>query len=228
MRKNFLRIIIGALFGIGILTFLLFLIERTPLIYAAYIWSIFALIVFAVSLGFWAAGNQTGYIVNAVFPMMIKNYLLVTAGIAVFAVLMQMCNIFSLSYVWFSLIEFIVLAFFAWKILAVDAARDAIITAEKRVKIQTVSWKMVVLDITAIAGRAAAADQEVVKRAADAVRYADPVEDDAVANEVNAVKDQIDALKAALESGKSAEIPQICTQIERLVQERGNKLMILK
>ena len=224
MHKNFIRIIAGSVIGIAILTILLFLLRRTNLLITAYLWSVFAMIVFAISLGFWAKGVNIKYILNAAFPIMIKGYL----AIAVIAVLLEICKITSMHCGWFSLIEFIVLAFFTWKILALDTGREVINNVEQNIKLQTVSWKIVAFELASVANRATINDKDTIRKVADAARFADPMEHPAVNNEVNSIKELVAKLNEAVNSGNSTEIPALCTNIELLIKERAAKLLILK
>ena len=152
MKKNIIRIAIGTVFGIALLSVLLGLLkERTPLICTAYGWSVGALLVFAVALGFWAAGNGTKYILNAAFPRLAGAYLALTLLIAAGFGVLAYLGIFTLGTGWFVLIELAVLAFFVWRALALDAGRDAIIATENNVQAATVDWKLLVVEIDAIA-----------------------------------------------------------------------------
>lgn len=228
MHKNFIRIIAGSVIGVAILTILLFLLRRTNLLITAYLWSVFAMIVFAISLGFWAKGVNIKYILNAAFPIMIKGYLAVTTAIAAIAVLLEICKITSMHCGWFSLIEFIVLAFFTWKILALDTGREVINNVEQNIKLQTVSWKIVAFELASVANRATVNDKDIIRKVADAARFADPMEHPGVNNEVNSIKELVAKLNEAVNSGNSTEIPALCTNIELLIKERAAKLLILK
>ncbi len=227
MNKNFIRVLAGSALGIAFLTFLLILLERTALIYTAYAWSIFAVIAFTVSLGFWVAGSKIRYILHAAFPMVIAQYLVCTIGLAAIAVILEMIGP-SLHCGWFSFIESAILIFFSWKIIALASGREAIVRTEQNIKLQTITWQTVTADLAAIAGRADAGDKAAIRQIADAARYADPTEHPGVNNEVDSIKNHIAALNEAVSTGNSAAIPAICSNIDRLIQERAAKLILLK
>jgi hypothetical protein len=226
MNKNFFRVLAGPAMGIVFLTFLLFLLKRTNLLYTAYAWSIFAIIAFTVSFGFWVAGSKIRYILHATFPMTVIMYLGWTIAIAAIAVISEMIGA-SIHCGWFSLIEFAVLIIFSWKILALAAGREAIVNTEQNIKLQIISWKLIATDLAAIANRASVNDKPVIQRIADAARYADPTEHPGVNNEVNSIKNCISSLNEAVATGNSTDISTICTNIDRLIQERAAKLLIL-
>lgn len=227
MCKNFIRIAIGTLLGIGLLTGLVLLIDcPDPLLWVAYGWSVGALLVFMFSIGFAAAGKGTKYVLNAAYPLMLKSYLFVTLLMAVFFSLLSYFNIWTMPIGVFCLIEAAVLVFFTWRVLAMGAARDEILATEAAVKTNTISWKMVVLDITAVAEKNSA--PEAVKRTMEAIRYADPVEHPAVVYVAENIKSKVAALGMAVDAGETEKVSAICTEIEQLVKERANKLMIVR
>lgn len=227
MNKNFFRIGVGTLLGIALLTVLMILLSRTPLLWAAYAWSVWALMMFAIGLGFWATGSKIKFILHAAYPLVLKSYLTATLLIAVIFSLLSF-GLWTIPWGWFCLIEFAVFAVAAWKLLAMDSGREAILTTEEAVKVNTVAWKMLVTDIAAITERAAAADQKPVSRTMESIRFADPTEHPAVAGIVNEIGGKIEELGRAVDSGDSEKIAELCAAIDRLVKARADKLMIVK
>ena len=222
-----IRIGIGALLGVVLLSVLVELLpQRTPLLWTAFGFSVAAIVVFAFMLGFWATGSRTGYILNAAFPLLAKWYLAATLSAAVFFAAIEQIGLFSLATGWFVLIELTLLAVFVWRLLALDAGREAILATENAVKVNTVGWKMLVLEIAAVADRAA--DQPEVVRAAETIRYADPMEHPAVESIVNALRDRVAELDQAVTANDAARRTELCTEIERLVKKRADALMMLK
>jgi len=228
MNKNFTRIGVGALLGIALLTVLVILLEKTPLLWAAYVWSVWAVVMFAIGVGFWATGSKIKFVLNAAYPLVLRSYLIATLLIAVIFCGLAYAEVWTIKWGWFCLIEFAVLAVAAWKLQAMDSARDAILATEEAVKVNTVSWKMLVADISAIAGRAAAVDKKTVRRAMESIRFADPVEHPAAVGIAEQINGKVGELGAAVDAGESEKIAELCTAIERLVKERANKLMIVK
>lgn len=229
MNKNFVRIGIGSLWGIAVLTVLMLLLKRpTPLMWMAYGWSVWALAAFAIALGYWARGQKIDYVLSAAYPLMVKTYLFSTLVIAFIFGSLSFFRIWSMPIGYFALIEFALLAIFAWKLLAMNAGKDAISATEEAVKINTISWKMLIADAAAIVERTADADKKTVARLAEAIRYADPVEHPAVAGIVENIHGKIAELGAAVDAGESEKIADICTAVDRLIKERASKLMIIE
>ena len=228
MKKNIIRIIVATLLGITFFTALLILLKKSPLIYSAYIWCVWALIVFAVGMGYWACSRKSNYILHAAYPLLLKSYLSVSILTAVIFAGISYAKIWTIPWGWFCLIEFAAFAIIAWKVQALNTGEDAITAVDEQVKVSTVSWKMLVADITAIAERTSGADRKQVNRVMESIRFADPVEHAAVSSIVESINVKISALGEAVDSKDSGKIQEICIIIERLVKERSTKLMIVK
>ena len=228
MNKNIVRIIVGVSLGAVLVFILVFLLRSTPLLWVAFAWVMWALLAFALAMGFWARGRRTEYVLNAAYPGVVGGYLAATLAVsAVFAAIEQL-HIFALPYGWFCLIQLAVMAVFAWRLQAMEVGRQAILARETAVKAGSANWKLAVLEISAVAERAAAADRPKVSHAADAVRFADPMEHEAVAQLAAKIGDRISSLGSAVDAGESEKIDELCTEIERLVKERAGKLLLLK
>ena len=228
MNKNIVRITVGAALGIVLIFILVFLLRSTLLIWIAFAWSVWALLAFSLALGFWAKGRQTRYVLNFAYPAVVSGYLSSILVVSAVFVILEQLYIFSIPYGWFCLIQLAVTAFFAWRLQAMDDGRQAILNVEKTVKCNSVNWKVMITEITAVAERSSAADRDRVSRAADAVRFADPMEHEAVASLTAEIYSCISALGNVVDAGESEKIAGYCDQIERKVKERANKLMILK
>lgn len=226
MNKNFSRVVVGALLGIALLTVLVILLDKMPLLWAAYVWSVWAVVMFAIGVGFWATGSKIKFVLNAAYPLVLRSYLIASLLIAVIFCGLAYAGVWTIEWGWFCLIEFAILALAAWKLQAMESARDAIVTTEEAVKVASVGWKMLVLEIRAIADRAA--DRPAVIRAAEAVRYADPMEHPAVESIVETLRDRIADLDKAVTAGDAVRVEELCTTIERLVKKRADALLMLK
>ena len=229
MNKNFVRISVGSLLGIVILTVLMLVLENpNTLLWFAYGWCVWALIVFAISLGFWSTGNKIRYVLYAAYPLVVKSYLFKTLLIAIIFGALSILDVWTIGWGWFCLIELVVMAHSVWRLQAMDTAKDEILTVEESVKISIVSWKMLVADITAIGDKVAEPDKKIVNHTVELMRYADPVEHDAVRQIVQDISEKISELKKAVESCETEKITDLCAVIDRLVKERADKLMIIK
>ncbi|MBR2440448.1 MAG: hypothetical protein IKB25_09655 [Lentisphaeria bacterium] len=228
MNKNIVRIIYGSLLGIFILTGFLLFFEKSILLWVAYFWSVFAVIAFACAVGFWAKSNPDTYILRAAYPMVVWSYLLWTIGIAAVFVILKYTGIFTIHLGLFCLIEFILLAVYVWRLQAIDAARDEIEAVEQFVKESTITWKMIRVDMQNLEESMTGSDKNVVAKAAEAIRYADPMEHAAVEKIVMQIHEKLDELTAAVKDNKSEAVTVLSSEIEQLVKQRANKLKIVK
>lgn len=228
MNKNFSRIIVGSLLGVAFLTVLMILLKTNALLWAGYIWSIWALVTFAIAMGFWATGSKLKYILYAAYPQIVSSYLIATVLITLFFCGLSYAGFWTIPWGWFCLIEFAVLAITVWKLQAVDTAKDEILVVEEKIKLNTVDWKMLIADISAVVDKTAGSDKKIVERAFEAIRFADSVTHSAVRGIEENIKNRILELDDLAESGNSEKIADNCAAIERLVKERATKLMLLK
>ena len=228
MNKNFSRIIIGTLLGAVLLTALMILLQTNTLLWVAYIWSIWALTVFAIALGFWATGSKLKYVLFSVYPKIVTSYLICTLLIALFFSVLSYAEFWTISWRWFCLIEFAVLAVTAWKLQALDAGTDKILAVEEKIKVNTVNWEMLLADISIVVDKTADADKKNVVRTMETIRFADPIGHSAVVEIEKSIKNKISELGIAVTASDSEKIHTLCTEIENLVKERSTKLMILK
>ena len=228
MNKNIIRIIVAALLGITFFTVLLIILEKSPLLYSAYIWSVWTSVIFAVGMGYWACSRKNNYILHAAYPLLLKSYLLVSILIAVIFTVISYAEIWTIPWVGFCVIEFAIFAITAWKAQALNTGEEEIAAVGEQIKISTISWKMLVSDITAIAERTSGEDSKQVNRVMESIRFADPVEHVAVSSIVENINIKVSALGEAVDNKDSEKIKEICIVIERLVKERSSKLMIVK
>ena len=229
MKNNFSRIIVSAVMGIAILTMLMIVLENAPtLVLVAYGWSVWGIIMFALAMGYWAMSTRKTYILHAAYPMLVKYYLFYTLLIAFLFGTMSYLGIWSISWKWFCLIEFVVLAIHAWRLQAVDAAKEEIVKVEEYVESNTSNWRELVMEITAIAERGPAGSKKVLTRTMETIRYADPMERKDSIGVLEQIFDKVNELSDAVDADKAEEIESLCTDIERLVKRRSSRLKDVK
>ena len=224
MNKNFIRIGIGALLGIVVLTVLLMqLKEPGSLLYIGYVWSLWAIIVFALGLGVWAIGSETRYLLYASYALLLKFYLFITIGIAFFFGILSYSGLWTIHWGWFCLIEFIVLAITAWRLQAMDAAKDEIMSVENSVREKVLSWKMLTAEVNAIFSAADGERKKEIAAVYDAVRYADPMSNANLTDIENEIKENIAELASA-----EGDISSLCQKIILKIKQRNEMCKLLK
>ena len=225
--NNNQRIALGALVAVALLTVLTLLMNSSVVLWVAYGWNLTAILIFTLSVIYWANSKTNNYILRTAYPLILKYCSAIIVGIAVVVALLDQVGI-SLSWKWFCLIELCVVGFFTWRMLAVDAGRSAIEEVDNYVNTNTALWKLMIAEITAIADRTAVADAPKVRRTMEAVRYADPMALPELYTMDQHIYDEVMALGQAVDNADSGAIEELCIKIERDVKDRTNRMLILK
>jgi hypothetical protein len=227
MNRNSIRITIAALLGVAVLIVIALFGRSTAVLWFSFGCCVWALTAFAISMYCWSKGKGTKYILNAVFPGQIMWYLLIVLAVSFVLTIIDQIGIF-IPLLLCGLVQLVIFVFFAWRVLALGAAREAIIAVEENVKLRSISWKMMIVDIASIRDRADAACRSAVECACDKIRFADPMEHPMVADITDKICAKIAALGEAVDKKETDSVIETCAVIERLVKERGAKLLVLK
>ena len=119
-----------------------------------------------------------------------------------------------------------------FNIIAVIKAASAVEIVEKvdeNMKIKTQFIKLAIVDVENIMSRATTeVGTAACKKAYEALRYSDPVSNEALENEESAITNQISNLRTAVESGKEEDIVLAADKLVILIEERNKKCKILK
>ena len=228
MNKNLIRICIGSLLGTVLLTVLMTLLETTILLWVAYAWCVWAILVFAISLGFWSTSNKFNYILYSTYPLVAKSYLVITILVAIIFSSLSYYKIWIISWGWFCFIELIIFSIAIWITQAIDAGKDEILAVEKNIKNDTHNWKLVITNISTIYDKAQIDDKKIIIRILEAIKFADPIGHNEVINIEENIKEKISILNTLVEEKNSEEIKNICIEIEILLKERATKLITIK
>ena len=227
MNNHQKRLLIGFFIAVGVLTALFLLLEKTPLAITAYCFSLLAPAVFFGMLWQVASGNKGNYITNAAFPLCMYPYCLCNLAICgSFTLLDQF--LWSIPVGWFIFVHIVLIAFFAWRFLTLDAGREEIERIGKNVRLKTVNWKMIAADVESLKNAAPNIYHQDLQNVIDAIRYADPVSCEELANLDDEIKDNITMLEIKLRENKDDEIKMLCLKIQRQIKERNTKSKILK
>ena len=150
-NKNNLRIFLGGVIGVAILTVLFFLLPGDGVLITAYVFALFAVAVMCISL-LWTANRSGGeYVTSAAFPVAAYSYASLNIVVSVLIVALKYFDFYALSTGWFCFIHILIAGFFGWKILAMDAGREIIEERGVEVIAKTSNWKKLVMDLTSIA-----------------------------------------------------------------------------
>lgn len=148
----------------------------------------------------------------------------------------------GLSVIYFICAELILALVYGIRIVIALGAKQAAMQPEHTAKIKTKSWQMVAADVQSIQQRTGmisspelrAGIEKALQRLCDAVRYSDPMSDDSVAvlegqirEGISAVGSELDRVIASQDTDAGAVLAGI-DKVERLIEDRNNRVKILK
>lgn len=221
MNHNNLRIFLGGIIGVVILTVLFFLLPRDGVLITAYVFALFAVAVMYISL--WWAANRSGgeYVTTAAFPVAAYGYVSLNIVVSVLIVALKHFDFYALSTGWFCFIHILIAGFFGWKILAMDAGREIIEERGAEVIAKTSNWKKLVMDLTSIASIADAEVKSQVSVVKDAARYADPMTCSELFEIESTIAEKVAELNAAVKAHRNTEIPAMCQGLLLDIKQRN-------
>lgn len=126
-------------------------------------------------------------------------------------------------------LQIILLGIYAVVAIVSVATRDASVAAKDNVQEKAKAMRMDTIDVEML--RDEATDPELknqLRRLAEAVRYSDPMTNDAVADVDARIKQESMALRTYCEDGDVAAAKDSCTKLQRLYVERNKKLLASK
>jgi hypothetical protein len=201
----------------------MFLIVRvTPLFITAYL---FTLLGIGVMLGgnIFLLKKANTYPWGAALPQTAFNYLITQFIVSLVVSLLEQVVKLTLPTVWFIVIQVLILAAFAIRLIVLNAGRAEIERVDARVKAGTNNWRTMVLDLEALA-----AISPEIKPLQDVMKYSDPVAIPAIAEFDEKIRDGVAALKQSVTGGDAARVSELCAALTRQIKERNNRLKMLK
>jgi len=122
----------------------------------------------------------------------------------------------------------LILAFNAIAVIKASAAGDAVEQIDKKVKAQTFFIKALTVDAESILARAATPEaKEACKKVYEAVRYSDPMSNDALAGVEAQISLKFNELSNAVIGG-ATNIPVLADELVVLIGDRNKKCKLLK
>ena len=228
MTNHQKRILAGTLVGMAIPTAFYLVLPKTPVVHTAYVFLLFSAILTGASLWRFTTGTRNDYLTNLAFPLALKQYLSVTVSFAVIVVLLDLLGTWSMEWTWYAALQVILLCFTAWRLLSIGAGQEEIKCVGENVKAQVTSWKMIQADANAILLSTSGEIRKDVAAVHDAIRYADPISKPEIAVIDEAISRDIAELKGLAQAGKVDEVHVLSLQILSEIQDRANRLKVLK
>ena len=222
------RIIAGVVVAIAIVSALYIPMHKSPVVHTAYASLLLAALLAGASL--WQLSRTTArdYITGLAFPLALKSYLTTTVSMAVLFVTLDLTGIWSISLSWYASLQIIVIGLTAWKLLAIGAGTVAIHQVEEYVHANVSNWKLIQADVEAILRIAPSTISREVSAVRDLIKYADPMSKAEVAPQEQEIAMCLKELRYKVQENKADEAKAICTRIRNAVNDRANRLKILK
>ena len=126
-------------------------------------------------------------------------------------------------------LQILLLAVYAIVAIVSVFARDAAVSSSDDIKQKATTMRMNTVDIEML--RDAAQDPELkvqLRRLAEAVKYSDPMTNDAVADVDARIRQETFALQTYCEDGDAESAKASCAKLQRLYVERNKKLLASK
>ena len=228
MNNHQKRLIFGFAIAILVLTALFLLLTKTALAITAYCFSLLAPIMFFGTLLLVASGTKNKYITNVAFPIQARSYSSLNLIVCGIFVLLEQTGLWGIPAGWFAFIQIILIALFAWRILAMDAGQEEILRVEKNVQLKTTNWKMIGADVEALKNEAPDACRKDLQGVIDSIRYADPMTCPELESIDESIKDNVLQLELKIKEQKMEDVSLICMKIQRQIKDRNTRAKILK
>jgi hypothetical protein len=220
LNKTSAVLIAVVLAAVASLAFLI--ADVTALFIAAYV---FTLIGIAAMLcgNLFLLNKARSYPWGASFPQTTFKYLVTSFVMSAVAVILEQAAGAAIHVKWFLIAQVVILAAFALRVIAMNAGRAEIERVEDEVKADMLGWKMLILNLEALAARC-----PEVKPLLEAVKYSDPVRNPALAEYDDKIRDGAVTLEQAIDVGDGERISELCTKTIAVVNARNNRARIIK
>jgi hypothetical protein len=219
--NNFSAILIAVILAaVASLSFLVATV--TALFIAAYLFTLFAIAVMLCGTVFLMRNMRT-YPWGAALPLTTFAYLVTEFVVSLAAVVLEQAAHIAIPVKWFILIQAVIFAVFAIRLILLNVGRAEIERVEEKVKVKTFDWKALIVDLEALA-----AQSPDVKPLLEAAKYSDPVTSPALAEYDAKIRDGVVALEQAVAGNDGARVSELCVTLTRQIKDRNNRAKLLK
>ncbi len=220
------RILVGGLIGAAVPTAVFLLIPKDALIVTLFLFLLLSVVVAVAALWQLSQANRETYLTTLAFPLALKGFLALEAGMAVAFCALHLSGGWSIPVTWYAALQVVLLAVTAWKLLAIGAAKEMIDDGGAGTKAATSAWKLLQADAEAVLPLATPESRREVEGVVEAIRYADPVSVPEVSALEEEIRSQIVRLKELASEKK--EVSAVCQDIRDAVRDRATHLKALK
>lgn len=222
------RTIVAAVVAILVLTALLILIPKTPIVIAGYLFSVLGVVEFFGSLAYLANSTKKDYLVNTAFPYIARGYAIAAIAFSFLIVALDCFEIWTMPVGWFIFVQILFAAVLIVKFLMLDTGKELIENTGEKVAVKYSNWKLLLADVDAILAKTDSDSQKDVTAVRDAVKYADPMSNTVTDGLEQEIRNNITELAHLVEEKKTSEISTLCIKIQDQIKDRAKRLQVLK
>lgn len=127
------------------------------------------------------------------------------------------------------IVDVLVLAFYAIAIVKASAAADIVNDVEQKVKVQTFFIKSLTVDADSLMARASSDEMKAeTKKVYEAIRYSDPMSNDALSSIENQIQNEFNAFANAIKNNDIDLAKSSSNELVILINDRNKKCKFLK
>ncbi len=123
----------------------------------------------------------------------------------------------------------VILAFSAVSVVKAKAAADVVSEIDKKIKVKTLFIKSLTVDVESLMARAKTDEINAeLKKVYEAVRYSDPMSDEALSGIESQITLKFDLLSKAVAEGNAEAVRSAAEELVILINDRNKKCKLLK
>lgn len=127
------------------------------------------------------------------------------------------------------IVDVLVLAFYAIATVKASVAADRVNDVEQKIKVQTFFVKSLTVDAESLMARAKSDEMKAeTKNVYEAVRYSDPMSNDALVNIENQIQNEFNAFAVAVKNNDITLAKSSADELVILINDRNKKCKLLK
>ena len=229
MNQN-LRIGVGTVIVIAIFTIPFCLLQKDAILTTAYIFTLAGILSVSGSL-FWTNNRREHeeYVLMWHFSFAALKYFAAGLLLSAFVLLLKFTNIYTLPAIWFFFLHFVIAGIFFIKVLVLDAGKAKIESVGAEVRQRTSNWKSLTGKVAALVSMASSPEiRKEVNSVQEALRYADPMTNDALEEIESSIAARITLLSGSVQSNDLTEVRNLCRQLLTDIQIRNQQCKSLK
>lgn len=232
MKNNHQRITLAALIAGLALTAIFFVMSKNALLVIAYIFALFAVLSLAAAAIYLARCSAKNYIVRIPFVRFALRYAVSELLLSIVCLLAFYAG-YALPSAVFCLLHLLLLTFFVWKLLALDAGRSHIEAVAATVELKTSAWKGYVSRLQELKAQATGKNAELASAKEflallDAARYADPASNETVIGLEKEIFAKTTSIEEAIEKDDSEALAASASGLQQLILQRNDILKTAK